>query len=91
MQKFCEGAFYGQWGMLNDFGSPAPAMSAMRLARLVNSRRCDGPARNTRGLARAIASGTWKAKVVNHHRPNQPPMWVMGTKVPGGYILRPVA
>ena len=88
MQVFREGTFYGQWGVIDNFGSPAPALSAMKMAKLINERRCEGPARNPRGLAKAIAAGTWSTCALNYHRPNQPAVTIVTAKVPGGYVLK---
>lgn len=88
MQVFRDGAFHGQWAIADNHGRPAPAMSPMRLARFINNHRCEGPARDTRGLARAIASKTWSARVVNYHRPEQAAVTIDAIKVPGGYMLK---
>lgn len=88
MQVFRGGAFHGQWGIMDNYGRPAPVMSPMKLARLINQYRCEGPARDARGLARTIASGTWSAHVVNYHRPEQAAVTIVAVKVPGGYVLK---
>ena len=88
MQVFRAGAFHGQWGIIDNHNVPAPAMSAMRLARHINGCRCEGPPRDARGLARAISSKKWRAKVVNYHRPNQDPVVIKAVKVQGGYVLK---